>query len=451
MKKIDEFIIKEKEQLTMFSWNNLINEDSKNNSLKIYDANIFKNSNILKIINDDGNEEDFEENEKKRKEEENKKENKEFLIKIEQLKSKMESDTNQIKLDMEKDNHKKEELKRLEEERIEKEKQDFIRKQREQIEREEKLKQERERKHRQDLRRQNDINAVGGTIKEKLKKAGNNFENIRKEVKKIYDNKNDDSKKIENKIFREIMAILPNITNLSNVDKLSKELLKILKELKDENLKEFYIYACFLILSKIKNILTSSALDYNDCYIKAKLIYAINSKTLTYMLFQFISNSCPFIIPVKDFESIFQDNSIIQEKYNNLLKDIKETNRKFTILEYFYFIYLYLDTNNNIKIIEDYLNNMEAFKPEEINYLIGNSFMCFFNVLGNYIQRNKKEWMIRINNIIKNIKIGLEIDRKNTKNKNIKSIIDKIIFDLENNYKLIERNQNTKFLQKMKI
>ena len=138
-----------------------------------------------------------------------------------------------------------------------------------------------------------------------------------------------------------------------------------------------------------------------DTYIKASLIFLINSKTLTYMFFQSISNSCPYIIPVKNFESIFKDKNIINEKKKSLNYDIKENTRKMTINQYLYFIFLNFDINKNKDIIEDYLTNMESFQLNDINYLISNSFSCFLNVFGNYIHNNNNNCSLRIRNIIK--------------------------------------------------
>ena len=53
-------------------------------------------------------------------------------------------------------------------------------------------------------------NKMRGSVKEKLIKAGNNFENIKNEIKKI--NNENNLKKKTNYIFTKIMEILPNIT-----------------------------------------------------------------------------------------------------------------------------------------------------------------------------------------------------------------------------------------------
>ena len=245
------------------------------------------------------------------------------------------------------------------------------------------------------------------------------------------------------------MEIIPKITTKQDIFKFSKEINKILNEFKENKSKEYYFCACFLILKRIKEILTSSDLDYKDCYIKAKLIIDLKSKTLTYMFFQNISNLCPYIIPVKDFESIFKDKNILDEKNKKALSNIKQNYRDITALQYFYFIFIYLDINNNINIIEDYINNMRQFKPEELDYLVSNSFMCFINVFGNYIKNNKNIWMNNIKEIFTNIKIGLDIERKKTRSKDIKSLIDKINNDIGDSYELINKNMNTRFLKEI--
>ena len=242
------------------------------------------------------------------------------------------------------------------------------------------------------------------------------------------------------------MEILPNITTEEDLDKFSKEINSLFKELKDNKFKELYIYTCFYILSKIKDILTSSELNYYDCLIKAKFIKVLNNKTLTYMFYQNICYYCPFIIPVKDFESIFIDKNTIQEKKMTLNNNIKENCKRFTTLQYLYFIFLWLEPNKNIGVIEDYLNNMEKFKENEINYLIANSFLSMINVFGNYIKNNNNILMTKIKAILNKVKIGLKLERKNAKYSDVKSIIEKINNDLDNNYKQICGNNNTKFL-----
>ena len=452
MKNIQELMIEDKNPITALSWDYMINEDIRNKNTIIYDEDIFKNSKIFKISVENEDEEDFEEKEKRIKEEESQKEYDDTIQRIEKLSSQTKSFTNQIKRDMELDAKKREELERIQRLRIEKERKE----ERERIEREERerkikeeerLKRERERIQKEMLAKRKDINAIGGTIKEKLIKAANNYENIKKEINKI--NENQSLKDLTNKLFIKIMEIIPNTSLVKDIEKSVAILKDILKELKDANKKELYIYTCYYILSKIKNLLTSSALNYMDTYIKASLIFLINSKTLTYMFFQSISNSCPYIIPVKNFESIFQDKNIINEKNKSLNYDIKENIRKMTINQYLYFIFLNFDINKNKDIIEDYLTNMESFQLNDINYLISNSFSCFLNVFGNYIHNNNNNWSHRIRNIIKKVKEGLKNERKTTRYPEIINIIDKIDNDLDEYCRLINGNQHTEFLRQI--
>ena len=449
MKNIENFILDKKHpEGTSLSWNYMIYEDNKNKSTKIYDNSIFDNSSIFKIIDNDDEDEDCENKEEKKREEVSKKEYEETLKRIEKLNSDIESYTNQIKTDMILDSKKREEMRQKEEnerkrrERIKKE-----REEREEKERRDKALKEEEERRKKERERQQRKNIVEGGIKEKLIKAANNFENIKKEITKI--NRNKAYEKTVDNIFRKIMEILPNVTTLDDINKYSDEINKIFKEFKENKCKEFYLCTCYLILSRIKDILISSDLDYKDCYIKAKLINDLKSKTLTYMFYQNISNLCPYIIPVKDFESVFKDKKIFMDKNNKALANINKNYRDITVLQYLYFIFIYLDKNKNINIIEDYINNMKKFKPEEINYLVSNSFMCFINVFGNFIKRNKNNLMNNITAIIDNIKLGLQIERKNTRSKDIKSLIDKINNDIEDSYLSINKNNNTKFLKEI--
>ena len=447
MKSIENFILDKKQpEATSLSWNYMICEDKKNKSLKIYDNNIFKKSSIFKIIDNDEEDEDHEDKEEKKREEKSKKEYKELLKRIDKLSTDIESYTNEIKTNMVLDLRKREEMRQ----KIEIEKRKRIQKEREEKEREEKEKREKalkEEEERRKIERERLQRKNVGAIKEKLIKAANNFENIKKEITKI--NRNKEYERTVDNIFKKIMGILPNVTTLDDIVKYSEEINKVFDEFKENKCKEFYLCTCYLILSRIKDILISSDLDYKDCYIKAKLINNLKSKTLTYMFYQNISNLCPYIIPVKDFESVFKDKEIIMDKNNKALGNISKNYRDITVLQYLYFIFIYLDINKNINIIEDYINNMIKFKPEDINYLVSNSFLCFINVFGNYIKRNKNNWMNNLGAIKNNIKLGLQMERQKTRYKDIKSLIDKINNDIEENYLSINKNTNTRFLKEI--
>ena len=449
MKNIENFIIKNEQPITNLMFENLIKEDSRNKSIKIYDENIFRNLKKFKI-NIDNEDEEKEDEERKKKEEEHKKDYEETIRRIEKLSSEIELYTNRIRRDMELDAKKKEEMERLEKIRIEEErkkKEERERKKREEEERE-RIKREREEKERKDRERLQ--NLVGGTIKDKLIKGANNFENIKKEVINIDNDKS--KKKISDKILLKIMELLPNITmnnDLKGPNSSGEKLKKMLKELKDENQKEYYIYSCYWILMKIKNILTSSSINFKDCYIKAKLISFLDSKTLTYMFFQNMSNSCPYIIPVKNYESLFNDKNLAAERKNKFSQNRKENINKFIIYEYLYFSFLFIDINKNIDILDDFLKNMEAFEEKDIKYLIGNSFLCFINVFGNYIKYNKSSWLTRIQKILTKVQNGLNKEKNNTKRPEIKNNIDKINNDLDDYLQLLKENKNTKFIQEI--
>ena len=49
------------------------------------------------------------------------------------------------------------------------------------------------------------------------------------------------------------------------------------------------------------------------------------------MFFQNMSNSCPFIIPVKNYKSIFTDENLASEKENYFKQNRKDNIKKFII------------------------------------------------------------------------------------------------------------------------
>ena len=260
MKNIENFIINIEPPLTTFMIDNIISEDSKNKSIRVYDKNLFKNLKLFKI-NMNNNEKEKENEEKEGKEEIGRKEYEDTLRRIDNISSEIESHTNQIKRDMEIDVEKRKEMERLEKLRIERERKEREEKeriereriQREKEEKEKRDKAERERKEKERIQIEKDRIKNLGTIKNKLIKAANNFENIRKEVQIINDDKS--KEKIINKIILNINDLVPNITtnkDLKEEKSSGKELKKILKELKDDNQKEFFIYSCYLILAEIK-------------------------------------------------------------------------------------------------------------------------------------------------------------------------------------------------------
>ena len=232
MKNIDAFILDEKPPLTVLSWDHLISEDMKNSSKKIYDKDIFKNMECFKISEDNEKEEDIEEKEEKEKEEERKKKFEDFLNKIDKLGSRIESNTNIIRRDMEQDEEKRKEIEKQEKLRKEKEeKEERERKQREeelkrQKEEEIKKQQEEMRRKKEEERRQmelnmqnNDILGNGGTVRERLIKAAKNFENIKKEVDKI--NKNNDLMSKTEKIYIKINQEIGKVTSIEDINKIN--------------------------------------------------------------------------------------------------------------------------------------------------------------------------------------------------------------------------------------
>ena len=430
MKNIENFIINIEPPLTTFMIDNIISEDSKNKSIRVYDKNLFKNLKLFKI-NMSNNEEEKENEEKERKEEIRRKEYQDTLRRIDNISSEIESHTNQIKRDMEIDVEKRKEMERLEKLRIERERKEREEKeriereriQREKEEKEKRDKAEKERKEKERIQIEKDRIKNLGTIKNKLIKAANNFENIRKEVQIINDDKS--KEKIINKIILNINDLVPNITTN--------------KDLKEEKSSG----------KELKKILTSSSLNYKDSYIKAKLISFLDSKTLTYMFFQNMSNSCPFIIPVKNYKSLFTDENLASEKENYFKRNRKENINKFIIYEYLYFSFLFIDINKNIDILDDFLKNMEAFQEKDINYLIGSSFSSFINVFGYYIKTNKNIWFTRIQNLMNKVMKALNVEREKTKRADIKNIIDKINNDLEDYLKLLKENKKTKYVKEI--
>ena len=279
LKLKEEHEQKEKQPLSFFSMNNIIFEDNPNKTIKIYDKTLFDNMNVLKLEKVENvelnKESQFEEKIKNIEKEKSQFDS--YISKMKNLISEIEANTNQIKLEMETDKKKKEELKKKEEERLKKERQlklEEERKKRE-MERLRKEKEEQERiKRQQELqnKQKNEIadifNNSGRNVKERLINAGKNFENVKKEIKKIVDNQN-----LSNLTRKIIIAINDTITNktttIKNLDKSIKELDKLLKEIKQKNNEELYLYACFNILvfifKKIDEV--ESGIDYENIFI----------------------------------------------------------------------------------------------------------------------------------------------------------------------------------------
>ena len=441
MINIEKFKLEENSKNSVFSWDKLIHEDRRNNYIIEFDEDIFTNSTIFKVSKHEDIMIDGEEKEKKRKEEEKRKEYEKNLKRIEDLTKEIESNTFQIKIDMEENEKKREEIekqKKLEEERrqIEIERQKKIEEERRRkLEEEEKKKEEELRKMQAKNKDDN-----GKNIKERLINAANNFENIRNEIKEI--NKNKNLTKITNNIFKSVSEYISKTIVISQVNDAIKSIRKLFDEIKaKDNNKELHLYACHTILSKIKTILTSSEINFKDIFIKSKIIFMTQSKTLTYLFYQNMAYLCPFIIPVKKSMNNHQgirDENIINEDYN-----------QYSIIEYLYFSFLFLDINNNINILEEFIKGMEAFPQNDFNYLLSKAFLCFIDVFGNYIKKNKNEWMKRILSISNKAKTALENEKK--KERGIKkSLVDKIYLDLENILMSIQRDNDTNYISEIK-
>jgi len=446
---------KEKEPLSFFSMNNMIFEDNPNKTIKIYDSTLFNNMNIFKIEkveniesdNEPHNEENFKKMEKEKSEFDS------YISKIKNLISEIEANTNNIKLELETDKKKKEELRKKEEIRLERERQLQLeeRKKREkerlrlikEKEEQERIKKQMELQNRQKNEVADIDNNSGRNVKERLINAGKNFENIKQEIKKIIDNQN-----LSNLTKKIIIAINDRIinktTSIKNLDESIKELDNLLKEIKQKNNEELYLYACFNILVFIfkKMDEVDSGLDYESILINAKIVFSLNSKTLTYLFFQRISNKCPYIIPLP----------YIKAEYDRLFKgnDLNEVYKLCRNAEYIYFTFLYLDINKYINIIENYISNLEQFNYESINFLISNSFYCFIDVFGCYIWKNKRNWISKILKIKDNVMKGLEGEAKKVANTESKlvSINKSIRLKIENCFLKLNNNQYTKFMEK---
>ena len=460
MKNIEKLIIEHQNPITANIWDNMIKEDSKNSKTKIYDQDIFKNSKCFKIVLDDNEEDDNEENEDRKLEEKRKKEYEDFLGRIDKLFSDIENYTNEIRINMEEDQKKREENERLEKLRVEREKkrrEEMERKRKEEYEKRKKLEEERKKKEEEELQRQrnnslNDIRRNGKTIKERLINAGNNFDKIKNEVKKIGENVN--LRKETNNILKSINDINVKISVIEDIKKATETFQQLLNELKEINNKDLYIYACFQILATLSEKLYNMSIgsqSYEKYFIVASIISKIKSKTLTYMLYQRISNICPYIIPKIYNERDFNDKNYLKKRQGFRLddKDIKDVNNRLNNYEYLYFTFLWIDINNNIEIIKDYINNIENYRAIDINYLIGNSFLNFIDVFGNYIYRNHNNWMERIKNIKNKVKEGIDIANRNTRNSGEKSLNNVISYKIDSFFNLITRNSNTKFLDNM--
>ena len=151
-----------------------------------------------------------------------------------------------------------------------------------------------------------------------------------------------------------------------------------------------------------------------------------------------ISNRCPYIIPLK----------YKKEEYDRLFKG-KQYEEVFKLCrdyQYLYFTFLYLDKYKYMNIIENYLSNFEQFTPEDINFLISNSFLSFTDVFGDFIWRNKKNLILKIKeNVIKGLKN--ELSKLKNQQKQLRPINQSINLKIEDCFDRLRNNQNTKFIE----
>ena len=457
----EEFITKLKEEenitkhpLTSYSMNTIIFEDNPYKTIKIYDSSLFNQMNIFKIqeIERKEIEEDLDLVEKSKKREKEKSDFELYISKMKKIISDIESSTNDIKLNMEKDKVKKEELKRQEKERILKE-----RKEREELERNRKIEEERikieqarikrireeQEKQRNDIIGLEGFNNGGRNIKERLINAGKNFENIKEEIKKI---SNDGNLMVQTfKVSKAINDLITNkTTSINNIGLSIGKLDQLLKEIKQKNNQSLFLYANYCILTfifkKLKEI--DSEISYENIIICAKIIISLNCKTLTYMFFQRVSNKCPYIIPLP-YSKVEHDKIFSGQDLNEVYKLCRDA-------EYIYFTFLFLDIGKYINIVEDYISNLEKFTHKNMNFLITNSFLCFIDVLGNYIWRSKKNWINRIIKIKENVIKGLNDEANKVANteSHLVAINKTIKLKIENCFNELNSNQNTNFIKK---
>ena len=117
--KLKEEEEKLNEPLSNYSLNKMIFEDESNKANKIYDETLFDNMEVFMIEKDENIELDADEidNEKIMKKEKEKEEFQSYISKMKNILSDIEANTNEIKLEMELDQKKKEEIAKREIER----------------------------------------------------------------------------------------------------------------------------------------------------------------------------------------------------------------------------------------------------------------------------------------------------------------------------------------------
>ena len=444
---------KAKQPLSSYSMNTKIFEDNPNKTIKVYDESLFDQMKAIKIKREENKEieQNLELKEKLKKKEKEKEEFESYISKMKNIISDMEANTNEIKISIEEDQRKKEELrkkelariemerKRIEEEEKRKLEEERIKREQERI----RIEQERLRKLKEEQERQRNINGIN--VKERLIKAGKNYKHIEEEVEKV-ENDNNLSTRIR-KVAVKINDLITKYTSsIDSINKAVTEVNNLFNEMKQKNYQTLFLYANHAILNLMFLKLDSInwEINYENLIIDAKMLFLLNNKTLTYMFFQRVSNKCPYIIPMPYIKAEFD---LLFKEYKN---DFTKVYQKCRDAEYFYFIFLYLDINKYITIVEDYITNIEKFTYENMNFLITSSFYCFLDVFGNYIWRKNGNWINRIIKIKENVVKGLENEGRKVMNteSDLVGINQKIGLSIEKCLDKLIKNQNTDFMEK---
>ena len=449
-----------------------IKMDKRTNSKKIYDIGIFQKCNCFiikkKIKEENKNENELIDGEKNNKEIEQKN--------YDKLAKDIESSIVNIKINMEKDEMKKKELELQEKRRIEEEKKRIE----EEIQKEKKIKMEQEQKRLQEIRQKQEeerlrkiqeeminnsnIYDIPGTFKQKLIVLGNSFPKVKNEYEKMNQNK-----QIKDKINQITSLINEKINNISVYSHIKdyknnenkkfglNALINLFKEIEEDKSYDYYSYASLFLLSRLRDKLNTlgNAVKSSDYYIISQIILKINNPKLTKIFYQYISYICPYIIPIIYTEKDYQDKDIlrIRNGYSKDATDEKDTVLRMTNCLYLFFTFIKNEHIRNENKLQDYLNdyliNLEKFKPEEINFLVANSFVCFIDVFGNDIKNKRKDLMNKINIIYPKVKKGLE-NEVNTIGSNNTTIYNinryKVDYPLTKFINKIEKNEKTNYI-----
>jgi len=93
---------------------------------------------------------------------------------------------------------------------------------------------------------------------------------------------------------------------------------------------------------------------------------------------------------------------------------------------------------------------LEEFTYDKMTFLITNSFLCFIDVFGNFIWRNKRNWMNRIVKIKETVIKGLNEELKKITNtgSHLIAINKSIKIKIENCFNNLDNNKYTNFAEK---